>query len=179
VRARHIQWAEDHIRREIGVWLRQHAPADARVAAEPIGYIGYYSGRPILDEVGLVSPGMIRLNRAGDGWFGKMLRAERPDYVVERYYYLARNQTLNSGVRMFDTEADRRWFEEEYEPVKYYCWDLRKGLGLSELMTRDYGFVIFERRTLAPGSRLSRSPPVYLEGGDQKICGNSASSPIR
>jgi hypothetical protein len=160
VRARRIQWAENHIRRDIGLWLRQHAPAGARVAAEPIGYIGFYSERPILDEVGLVSPRMIPLNRQGDGWFGKMIRAELPDYVVERYYYLHRNETLNSGVRMFASDSDREWFDEEYEPVKYYCWDLTQRLKLSSKMTRDYAFVIFERRTPAAGARLTRSPTV-------------------
>jgi hypothetical protein len=152
IRARRIQRAENQIRREIGLWLRQHTPPGARVAAEPIGYIGYYSGRPILDEVGLVSPRMIPLNRAGDGWFGKMLRAERPEYVVERYYYLTRNETLNTGVRMFAEEADRTWFREQYRPVRYFCWDLVERMNLSPMLTRDYGFVIFARRT-------SRHPP--------------------
>jgi hypothetical protein len=179
LRARHIQWAEDHIRRDIGVWLRENAPAHALVAAEPIGYIGYYSGRPILDEVGLVSPRMIPLNRAGDGWFGKMLRAEQPDYVVERSYYLTCNQTLNSGVRMFATEADREWFQEQYAPVKNYCWDLRARLHLSELMTRDYGFIIYARRALNPEARLSRSPVLQLQPQNEKIPGNSGRPALR
>jgi hypothetical protein len=148
-RARRLQWAEDHIRRDIGLWLNRHTPADARVATEALGYIGYYSRRRILDEVGLVTPRMIPLNRAGDGWFGTMLRAERPEYVVERYYYLARNETLLTGVRMFATETDRDWFEREYLPVKYYCWDLTQRLKLSSQTARDYAFIIFARRDLA------------------------------
>ena len=62
---RATQYAEVHVRRAIGTWLLENTPADAQIAMEPIGYIGYYSHRHILDEVGLVSPEMVALNRKG------------------------------------------------------------------------------------------------------------------
>lgn len=46
----------DTLLRPIGLYLRTAmAPAD-RVLLEPIGTIGYVSGRPVLDMIGLVSP---------------------------------------------------------------------------------------------------------------------------
>jgi len=50
------QGREDTLRRPLGLWLRDHVGSDERVLLEPIGYAGYYSGRRILDMVGLVSP---------------------------------------------------------------------------------------------------------------------------
>jgi hypothetical protein len=155
-RARRIQWAENHVRRDIGLWLQAHTPAQARIATEPIGYIGYYSRRRIVDEVGLVTPRMIPINRAGDGWFGRMVRAEQPDYVVERYYYLEQNRTLLTGVRMFATSSDREWFFRRYQPVKWYCWDLVDRLRLSPMLERDYGFVIYARKDRSLPSRSTR-----------------------
>jgi hypothetical protein len=136
-----IQHAETSVRRALGLWLREHTPEDARVALEPIGYIGYYSQRRVLDAVGLVSPEMIPLNRQGDGWFGEMVRRFRPEYVVERPFYLLRNRTLNSGVPMFRTSRERNDFLAEYRAVAAFSApDLPKPL------LPNYSFVVFELR---------------------------------
>jgi hypothetical protein len=138
---RRVQHAETHVRARIGLWLRENTPEQARIAAEPIGYIGYYSRRRLLDEVGLVSPEMVPVNRAGDGWFAEMLRRSRPDYVVERPGYLIRNRTLNSSVSMFRTGADRAVFLATYEPVAVFG-----DPAVPRLFAHDYRFVIFRRR---------------------------------
>ncbi len=139
--ARRIQRAENGVRRQIGVWLRENTPEDALIAMEPIGYIGYYSRRPVLDEVGLVSPELVPLNRAGAGWFAEMLRKYRPDYVVERPEFLRKNATLNSKVPMFANENDRREFEHNYEKAaEFGTPDVPKHL------LPDYQFAIYRRR---------------------------------
>ena len=43
-----------------GLWIRDHLPQDAVVATHDIGAIAYYSGRRVVDMVGLVSPEMIK-----------------------------------------------------------------------------------------------------------------------
>jgi hypothetical protein len=140
-RARRLQKVEDRTRREIGLWLARNTPTWATVCTEPIGYIGYYSERRILDEVGLVSPQLIPLIRAGDGWFGRILQTYRPDYVVERKYFLQRNKTINVlNVRMFARPEDRRWFERSYVPLRWY------GRGVFPFSRAGYGLVIFARR---------------------------------
>jgi len=48
-------------------WINENLPPDAVVATHDIGAIGYYSGRRIVDMVGLVSPGMIPNIRNFDG----------------------------------------------------------------------------------------------------------------
>lgn len=42
-----------------GLWLRDHAPAAALVAAHDIGAIGYYADQPLVDLAGLVTPEVI------------------------------------------------------------------------------------------------------------------------
>jgi hypothetical protein len=140
--ARRVQVAESTVRKSIGYWLRDNTPEDARIAMEPIGYIGYYSRRRILDEVGLVSPEMVPLNRVGVGWFPAMIERYRPEYIVERPVYLVLNQTLNSRVPIFGTQEDRERFVTQYEPVAEFSNnDIPKSL------VSDYRFVIFRRRS--------------------------------
>jgi hypothetical protein len=144
--AARLQRAEETVRREVGLWLREHTPPEARIAMEPIGYIGYYSRRRILDEVGLVSPEMVPLNREGAGWFDRMVRQLRPDYIVERPGYLVHNRTLNSKVPMFRAAADREAFLAAYQAVAvFHTGDV------PERLLHDYRFVVYARRS--PGQQ--------------------------
>lgn len=158
LQTRLLSRAEQTVRREIGLWLRQNTLPTHRVAAEPIGYIGYYSERRILDEVGLVSPDMVDLNRMGDGWFEEMLRRHRPDVVVERPHYLLRNRTLNSGVRLFTSEESRLTFAVDYQLVR-----LVEDRRLPERLACDYRFGIYVRRSgpaaVDTAQRAARMPP--------------------
>lgn len=142
-RAREVQVAEDTVRCPLGRWLDENTPAEARVAMEPIGYIGYYSRRRVLDEIGLVSPEMIPFTRRGSGWFGRAIRALRPEYVVERPWYLGQNRTVITGVPMFAGDEDRTWFFANYQPVKEFPEGAT--LRLPDRLDRDYHFIIYRR----------------------------------
>ncbi|MFN3652141.1 MAG: hypothetical protein ACK47B_21400 [Armatimonadota bacterium] len=142
--SRRQQEGETSVRREIGLWLRERTPPGARVAMEPIGYVGYYSQRPVLDEVGLVSPEMVPLNRRGGGWFGEMLRQLEPPYVVERPYFLLRNLTINSRVPMFADEAERTEFARRYRARATFS-----GLDLPAHLRKDFRFAVYSRRSEA------------------------------
>lgn len=153
-RARRLQAVEERTRRAIGLWLRQNTPPGATVALEPIGYIGYYSRRRILDEVGLVSPQVIPILRAGDGWFGRLLRAEHPDYVVERPAFLHANQTINvPHLKMFADETDRAWFERNYTLIRRFEPDV------APFSPRAYHFVIFRSHRAVGGKGTKRFLP--------------------
>ncbi|MFH2104161.1 MAG: hypothetical protein ABIJ39_12485 [Chloroflexota bacterium] len=65
----------------IGLWLRQNAPPSATVLLEPLGYIGYYSERIMLDEVGLVTPQVVALKGQGIS-ANEYFRILQPDYYV-------------------------------------------------------------------------------------------------
>jgi hypothetical protein len=142
-RAWTIQCYEETVRKPIGLWLAQNTPPDAVVSTEPIGYIGYYSRRKILDEVGLVSPEVIRFNRRGAGWFTAVVKTFHPDYIVERPHFLMKNMTLNTDVPMFASPAERDWFWANYRRVREFpCPG-----------NRVYSFVILKRRASADIAR--------------------------
>ncbi|MGV3721141.1 MAG: hypothetical protein ACO1SX_09545, partial [Actinomycetota bacterium] len=177
--AQRTQRAEVAVRKSIGLWLGEHTPADARIAMEPIGYIGYYSKRRILDEVGLVSPEMVPLNRAGAGWFSDMHRSFRPEYIVERPDYLLRNHTLNSGVLMFRSPEERVAFVADYEPIEEF-----EHLDIPVRLRPDYQFVIYRRRTARERSIWDArwetlSPSLRDELILRSIAGPVSDEPIR
>jgi hypothetical protein len=65
----------------IGVWLHQHTSPGATVELEPLGYVGYYSGRTMLDEVGLVTPAVVAMKLRqipGDTYYLYL----HPDFLV-------------------------------------------------------------------------------------------------
>jgi hypothetical protein len=64
----------------IGIYLRAHTAETDLIAAEDIGYMGYLSGRRILDRDGLVSPEAVPYNRAAR--YYDMIADFRPDWVV-------------------------------------------------------------------------------------------------
>jgi hypothetical protein len=65
-----------------GLWLRQNSDPAARVQLEPLGYVGYYSERVMIDEVGLVTPQMVNLKRQGVFDLDQYIGFFQPDYVL-------------------------------------------------------------------------------------------------
>jgi arabinofuranosyltransferase len=65
---------------EIGLWIKEHTPPEAKVAAAEIGHIGWFSERYIIDILGLVSPPNADLigQRRFDAW----LEHYTPDYML-------------------------------------------------------------------------------------------------
>lgn len=64
----------------LGDWLREHAPADAAVGVDNLGYIGYRSGLRVVDMRGLVQKDVMEGIAAGDRAFG--LRRHRPELIT-------------------------------------------------------------------------------------------------
>ena len=71
----------------IGNYLRVHAKETDLIAAEDIGYMGYLSGRRILDRDGLVSPEAVPYNRTAK--YYDLIRDFRPDWVVAKADFLS------------------------------------------------------------------------------------------
>ncbi len=75
------EYANDRTLTEIGMWLKQNTPEDAVVYLEPLGYVGYYSERTMLDDVGLLTPDIVPLKAAHKDSF-EVVETLLPDYVV-------------------------------------------------------------------------------------------------
>jgi hypothetical protein len=67
--------------KEIGLWLNQNSDLESTILLEPLGYIGYYSERQIIDEVGLVTPEVveIKLQQIESDRYPSIFH---PDYII-------------------------------------------------------------------------------------------------
>ncbi len=66
--------------RDIGHWLNEKVGKDESVAMVEIGTVGYYSGRPIIDILGLVNPENARF--IGERRFDAWLDVYKPDHIL-------------------------------------------------------------------------------------------------
>lgn len=64
----------------VATFLKENVGPTELVAAEDIGYMGYYSGKRILDRDGLISPEAAPYNRSGD--YGGLIRDFKPGWLV-------------------------------------------------------------------------------------------------
>lgn len=62
---KYIQSMRNEVLQDIGLWLNENTPEGSTILLEPLGYIGYYADRVMLDEVGLVTPRVVALHKAG------------------------------------------------------------------------------------------------------------------
>jgi len=67
--------------KEIGLWLNQNSDPESTILLEPLGYIGYYSERQIIDEVGLVTREVveIKLQQIESDRYPSIFH---PDYII-------------------------------------------------------------------------------------------------
>ena len=89
-----------------GLWLREHTASSAIVGYFEIGFVGYYSRRPMVDAVGLVNPGVSE--RVAHGNFKWAYLRYRPDFLI-----------INP-VRWYDRIGNIRqesWFGDAYREV--------------------------------------------------------------
>jgi hypothetical protein len=157
--------------RPAGQWLAANTPDDAAVAAIEIGVIGYESGRPILDTMGLVSPDMTDHQV---GWTETLiyaLNAHQPAYAVIL------------PATSWDQLLEKWWFHEEYRPAAAFdevtVYQYAPQAPSDYLVAADFSFVDglqligaeFSGRELLPGQNVTSwlsvavtaSPPVNYQ----------------
>jgi hypothetical protein len=82
--------AESSINRmqvRLGEWLAQNTPKDAVIACNDVGAIGYFSGRRVLDLLGLVTPEVVSYRKKyplGSENYGALdfIKDKKPDYLA-------------------------------------------------------------------------------------------------
>jgi hypothetical protein len=67
--------------KQLGIWLEKNTPTSSTVFLEPLGYIGFYADRLMIDQVGLVSPQVVALHKQGYSLFA-LISSLDPDYAV-------------------------------------------------------------------------------------------------
>lgn len=91
------------VRRAVGEWIRDNTPPDAVVALEPIGEIGFYSERRVVDLGGLISPAVWEY--IGNGYSDadrmfEFLKKNHAQYLVDRPQEIP--WSLNNTVQKFE-----------------------------------------------------------------------------
>lgn len=74
-------FVNDSSLKQLGFWLNANTPTSSTVFLEPLGYVGFYANRHMIDEVGLVSPQVIALKKEGYSTFD-LITSFNPDYAV-------------------------------------------------------------------------------------------------
>jgi hypothetical protein len=100
--------------RDVGVWLNQHTPPDARIGALEIGIIGYYAERPMIDFAGLIQPAVAQQLTPTTGYDTAArwaINQYRPGYLVLHENAMPLAVILPDGVppcqRIAEFRADR------------------------------------------------------------------------
>lgn len=89
-------------RKQIGLWLREHARPGDTVFLEPIGYVGYFSQLKILDFPGLTEPRVSQLIRAGRGSYANIISALQPTWIVLRLSEINDQRLDGEALRDYD-----------------------------------------------------------------------------
>jgi len=96
------QIAMEDIHKQIGLWLLENTQPGDTVCAEDIGYMGYYSGRYILDQDGLISPQAIPFNK-NKNRLG-LLKKYKPAYFL-----------IGFAGPYFSQVIQSEWFKKNYQ----------------------------------------------------------------
>jgi hypothetical protein len=72
----------------MALWVRQHVPPGAVIAAQDVGAIGFLTPNPLIDLTGIVTPEILPSIEGSPGEAGgragllRFLVAKRPDYLM-------------------------------------------------------------------------------------------------
>ena len=102
------------------ITLEPNTGRDNRVFLEHIGLVGHRTKRPILDNIGLVSPETVEVRKQyHDYWLVPSLRRFAPEVVVLYSW------DLPDGANGPWSQADRDWFSAKYTLANVVAIDNR------------------------------------------------------
>jgi hypothetical protein len=106
----------------VGLFLDHKTPKEATVMLEPIGYVGYFSGRYIYDLGGLVTPSITRLRQDFPrDWDIRAIFSFSPDYLLLRDFEIPQNvDFVRGGQRLFESDQQRADFFSRYREIGKY-----------------------------------------------------------
>lgn len=87
--------------------LNREARPGESVMLEPIGIIGWQSPLRVIDEVGLVSPDVLKRRLQGPGWYTDIVAARQPEWLVVRRGVVTGGEAFAGAGRPFRDPAER------------------------------------------------------------------------
>jgi len=119
-----------------------------KILLEPIGIIGYTCPLVVVDESGLVTPGVMERRLAGPGWLADLTRAEKPDWLLLRKIELSGEQSFAGAGRPFRSDAERDSVLARYRIAAWSNQD-----------AGDLALALMRREPGAVGSMSGVAPP--------------------
>ena len=114
--------AQRAVSQTMGEWIAASSPSAAKVFAEPIGVLGFYSRRYVWDTVGMVSPVITDYRRrfpSANGWFWESVRDLGPELVVLRDFERSSNRMFVHGRPLLPPEG-LAWFDANYHAERTF-----------------------------------------------------------
>jgi hypothetical protein len=111
---------QEMYRKQIGKYLKDKAQESDTLLLEPAGYIPFFSGMYVYDEVGLTSPQITDyISEYGKKWWIEFLEDMRPTFLLERSH-IVENKTLQ-GYEL--PPMEKEWFHNNYELIHVFKFD--------------------------------------------------------
>lgn len=114
VRYKRLQDVRQGILTQMGIWLNTNTPPGTTVLLEPLGYVGWYADRTMIDEVGLVTPRVVELKRLHVP-AAAYYQAFWPNYVIwtcgEGGKWRVEMSKYYQIVKIFDGHSSRACYE--------------------------------------------------------------------
>jgi hypothetical protein len=128
--------------KQIGRWLNRNSSPGASILLEPLGYIGYFADRRMLDVVGLVTPQVVKLKQAEIRDVYLYIPELLPDYVLahcdEAEGWLERS--AEEEFRFAETYI----LAEEFNPLNFNAQDA-SGEDFESGLSRSACYQVWER----------------------------------
>jgi hypothetical protein len=98
---------ETGLRKQIGLWLKENTGKNDTIYLEPLGYIGYFSARKMIDYPGLSSPEVVKLLKEKHCNFFTIIPELNPDWIIIRPF---KQHTLES----------MNFFQKQYKYIAHF-----------------------------------------------------------
>jgi hypothetical protein len=98
-------------------FIKAHANPGDTIMLESIGMIGYVTNLRLFDEVGLVTPEVVRRRLAGAGWYADLATARRPTWLVVRREILEETAGFAGAGAPFRSPTERQALFSNYRLV--------------------------------------------------------------
>lgn len=99
-------------------YLAENSRPGEKIMLEPIGLIGWKLPLIVVDEVGLVSPQVVRARLRGAGWYADLVGREHPEWLVVRRTELEGAAGFTGAGQPFRSRVERDSVLAGYDFVK-------------------------------------------------------------